>query len=167
MAYAIWVMYGTPRGSLGTCVLGISLPYLCTQVTGIGLSFSGQSRTPDANSCFKSVVDSLEQPLQMTHSFVGQPGSALPAASMLQVQGGTYLADNRSSPAVHTCLTLPHTDVNITLDFGFLLESFTNGLLMDDGNLRFPLPDLQANISVAAKPVLPDFSGKGRPPSLG
>ena len=86
---------------------------------------------------------------------------------MLQAQDGTSLGVNGSSPATHACVTLPRTDVNITLDFGVLLGSFTNGLLMKNGNLRFPLPDLQASVSVTAKPVLPDLSGQGSVSKLG
>ena len=120
------------------------------QVTGIALSFSGQSRTPSGKSCFKSVASTLQQPLQLTHSSVQDA----PSAPTLQAQSGSFLAVNGSSSAVRQCMTLPDTIFNVDLDFGSLLKAFTNGLLMDDGNLRFPLPDLHARVSVTAKPVL-------------
>ena len=127
------------------------------QVTGIGLSFSGQSRTPDANACFKSVADSLQQPLSMTYSILRQFEVDPPADTVLQAQSGS--GSSHAQP-LRQCMELSHTNISVTLDFGFLLGSFTNDLLMDDGNLRFPLEDLQASLSVVAKPILPHISGQ-------
>lgn len=134
------------------------------QVTGIGLSFSGQSRTPDANACFKSVANSLQQPLSMTYSILRQFEVDPPADTVLQAQSSP--GSSRAQP-LRECMELPHTNISVTLDFGVLLKSFTNDLLMDDGNLRFPLEDIQASLSVVAKPVLPHVLGQAPASSTG
>ena len=127
------------------------------QVTGIGLSFSGQSRTPDANACFKSIADSLQLPLRTTYSILRQFQVDPAADTTLQAQSSQ--GSSRLAP-MRRCMQLSQANISVTLDFGSLLGSFTNDLLMDDGNLRFPLEDLQASLSVSARPILPDLSGQ-------
>lgn len=58
-----------------------------------------------------------------------------------------------------TCTTVfAGMEFQIDLDFAELLLSFSNGLLMENGQLRFPLPELNGTVALRAHPVLPGYT---------
>ena len=57
------------------------------------------------------------------------------------------------------CTTVfPGTEFRIDLDFAQLLLSFSNGLLMANGQLRFPPHELNGTVALRAHPVLPGYN---------
>ena len=52
------------------------------------------------------------------------------------------------------CNIFSETDIVVDLDFASLLATFSNGLVMENGQLRFPLPESPGIVKISAAPVL-------------